>query len=266
MLRRFIKYLIRIRKTINWKLQSRRVASLYKNENAQPFCITDEEVVIIAPHADDELIGCHQLITNYTQSITVLYGGYLGSNQTESNRITREQEIKKYCQMQGCNLVVSTPKTIGYELKRVIRERVPQFIFLPSYVDWHDEHRLVNDVLIENFEEYKGHIAWYHVSMPIPGRFINAYSAMSKEQNNSKWDLMKQVYISQLHMDINRFRFVEKINGKPEETYFVLDKNEYKEAVNAFKEIGVKKMHKLKSALGDISKMYELTNSIYQSI
>lgn len=266
MLRRFLKKLQRIRKFINWKLQSKKVASLYKTENARPFCVTDEEIVIIAPHADDELIGCHQLITNYARRITVLYCGYLGSNQSESNRIIRQQEIKNYCQMQGCKLIISTPQAVGYDIKRALVERRPQYVFLPSYVDWHDEHRLVNEVFIENCGDYKGYIAWYHVSMPIPGKFINAYSSMNKEQNNRKWDLMKQVYVSQLHMDIDRFRFVENNNNKYEETYCVLASDQYSKTLNALKKMEAKRMYDLKNTLGNIRKMYELTNCIYKSI
>ena len=225
-------------------------------------------VLLIAPHADDELIGCHQIISSNADSTTVVYCGFLGSNPTDDNKKVRELEIKDYVASQRSSILVSSPENIKTDLSRLITDTNPSVICLPSVVDWHPEHRQINYILDEvlSSSSWRGQVLWYHVSLPIPAQYVNCYSGMSKKQHTHKWSTMKTYYPSQLHMDIKRFRFVERVLQNTVfavETYIVQDYNQWKESLNI---LGNKTINEteLKQSLGDIEKMFYYTFDYYK--
>jgi len=51
------------------------------------------EVIIIAPHPDDEIIGCHEVLRNKDLSITVIYSG-----NTPAKRREEAMTLKNVCE------------------------------------------------------------------------------------------------------------------------------------------------------------------------
>lgn len=227
-------------------------------------------ILIIAPHADDELIGCNQLISNPDLEVTIFYCGFLGSNNDAKNGIEREKEIRTYANSQNRRLVVSSPENAENDLERVIAEIQPTVVFLPSFIDWHPEHRHVNVILANVVGKVGIHceIGWYHVSLPIPAAFVNYMSMMSKNQYLKKWRAMTRYYPSQLHMDIKRFKFIERqvINScYAAETYYLQNVERWKNSLDILHS-NENQMDTLKSTLGQIDKMYNQTLILYKTI
>ena len=224
------------------------------------------KILVIAPHADDELIGCHQLMVNNKNKVVVFYCGYLGSNQCESNRLTRESEFINYVNNIGVQYIVSSQRKVSEELGLVLRNYKPDVICLPSYIDWHREHRQINDICFSIIPKSAPEttVCWYHISIPIPKSFINSVSLMSLAQHSYKWDMMKTFYKSQLHMDTNRFQYVERIHGLANsyaETYCIMSVQEWCANLVKIHESG--DFDILKQTLGDIKKMYTMSDSFY---
>lgn len=230
---------------------------------------TDKRILVLAPHADDELIGCYQLIKNHYDTVTVLYCSFLGSNYSDSNKRTREKEFVSFVQTVNCDYIISSPDRVKEDIRTFINQSMPEFIFLPSVVDWQHEHRKLNNLCNEVVEENMDlKIGWYHVSLPIPIDYINSYSLMSNKDFEEKWAVMNSCYTSQLHMDIERFRFVEKSIPNDNcalETYSILTIHNWKKMI-ANAHIIQPELNALKECLGNMKKMFCLTNNIYRTI
>lgn len=227
-------------------------------------------ILIVAPHADDELIGCHQLVSNSNVEVTIFYCGFLGGNNSKENQIVREREIRAYAESQHRNLVISTSDDIEKDIEEVIKDQQPAFVFLPSFIDWHPEHRLVNILLANVIRkmDFQCKIGWYHVSLPIPAEVVNYMSPMSEEQFLYKWGTMVQCYPSQLHMDIKRFKFIERQVKKRYyaiETYYVQPVEKWDHSISTLKP-NEYLMDEMKHTLGQIDKMYKQTMLFYKMI
>lgn len=101
------------------------------------------EILIIVPHSDDELIGCHQFIRHNINNATLFYCGFTGKNKTQENHIVRLDEFKKYCEQSNCKYVVSS-ENVKEDLYSYLDEAKPDIVAIPSMVDWHSEHRVIN--------------------------------------------------------------------------------------------------------------------------
>lgn len=268
MLKKLYRDYVNCKKRRRWVKETKEIKQFIGLPSTAKEYYADSKILVIAPHADDELIGCHRLISHYPDNVTVFYCSYLGSNYDENNRVIREKEIREFTNHYNVDLVVSCPPNVSKDLVDVILRLKPEIIFLPSIVDWHSEHRLVNTIIAEIINVCPETIGWYHVSMPIPREYINAYCSMTPEQQMTKWLDMRSFYLSQLHIDAERFILVEKLTGEDEtavESYLLLSKNDFISKVenSRFYE---KELNSLKSTLGYLNCMYNKTSEIYNEI
>ena len=251
-----------------WRSQLRHVQGNAITSSAKPFA-TDRRILVIAPHADDELIGCHQLIKNYRDIVTVFYCSLLGSNYSQKNRQVRQAEFERYLASQGCNYIISSPDLLKQDLLKAINDVNPGYIFLPSYIDWQKEHRQVNEVLVDLYSELRDcMIGFYHVSLPIPLVYVSSFSGLTRQNFKYKWAAMRKFYQSQLHMDIKRFEFIERASSTATyalETYIVMSGEKWLGFVQSLK-AKLPEIDSLKETLGNIKEMHEQTAKIYSTI
>lgn len=227
-------------------------------------------ILIVAPHADDELIGCHQIISDSNIEATIFYCGFLGGNNSKENRNVREREIRTYANSQHRNLVISTSDNIEKDIEEVIKDQQPALVFLPSFIDWHPEHRLINLLFANVIRKigFQCKIGWYHVSLPIPAVAVNFMSPMSEEQFHYKWRMMVQCYPSQLHMDIKRFKFIERLvknSSYAIETYYLQTVEKWYQSLDTLQP-NENLMDEMKHTLGQIDIMYKQTKKFYKMI
>ncbi len=91
---------------------------------------------------------------------------------------------------------------------------------------------------------------------------------MSEEQFLYKWGTMVQCYPSQLHMDIKRFKFIERQVKKRYyaiETYYVQPVEKWDHSISTLKP-NEYLMDEMKHTLGQIDKMYKQTMLFYKMI
>lgn len=268
MIKQSIIKIITLIQHLKWRIEVLTLPKL--SIDVPEFKMTSEDrLLIIAPHADDELIGCHALMNRYNTKTKVFYCSFLGHNYNEKNQITRQKEFSSYMNSLGINFDISKPENLSVDLYNNITDFKPTIIALPSYIDWHPEHRLINEILTEiNIQKMTDRILWYHISLPIPGPFINKCLLMNEEQYYGKWEAMRTFYKSQLNMDIERFMFVESIYSKKRqalETFMLLETDKWKEIINVLGNKG-QELGELKNTLGNITKMLKETESIYKII
>lgn len=213
---RIINKLKRIKTEIKWKSD----AYTYKKKiQRHDICeeIINNNIWILMPHSDDEWIGCSQLLCNKSDSINVINMNMTGGDN-ETLHKERNRELLEMAEKFGYR--VTLVDDFNYLSSLLIKE-VPEIVFLPSFLDWHDEHHLV----IDNFEKaaknagFSGEIGMYQISVPLPVEYINAGYSMSKEEIKNKWYLFGEVYKSQKFLPQKRFLLNEIINGAVSDSF-----------------------------------------------
>ncbi len=176
--------------------------------------------MILMPHSDDEWIGCSQILMNQPENVLVVNMDMSGGDDEALHRI-RRKEAEFTAQKYGYRFV--TVKDHINELVRILRDVQPDCVFLPCYLDWHEEHievmRLFKKAAMES--GYDKTVAMYQVSLPIPAGLINYGYKMSHRQLMEKWSALKQFYPSQSFLPMKRFMLNEYINGGVAEAYAI---------------------------------------------
>lgn len=166
------------------------------------------------PHSDDEWIGCCQLLKQYSAMITVIDMDMQGGDSS-SLHIKRKYEAISVGKKYGYRFITIEKDKIAH-LTELLEKNVPDCVMLPSFYDWHQEHFDTMDIFRKaaSRAKYKGDVAMYQVSLPIPPRRINCGFAMSKSEWREKWKLFKKLYASQRFLPTKRFMLNEFVNGK----------------------------------------------------
>lgn len=170
-------------------------------------------ILFIVPHADDELISSFSLLKSLGRNAIIYYCGMTGSNTQEDNKLIRDAEIINFCR--DNDYLFICPNNWQDELLQTIDEYGVNTIFFPSYIDWHNEHRYISNVLVQNKHSFPVDINlfWYSVSVPISCS-CSLVKKMSKAEQKDKYYCFKKYYKSQNNIPINRFIIQEKINAK----------------------------------------------------
>jgi len=112
-----------------------------------------EKALVIAPHQDDEAIGCGGTVAKHTRS-----GGKAEVVFCTHDTEARDVEAESACRALGFQRAVSLPYPVETlqeqadlpaRLWEVLEERRPDVLLLPFWLDNHVDHRAVNRALIE---------------------------------------------------------------------------------------------------------------------
>lgn len=236
--------------------------------------LTNKSFLIIAPHADDEYIGCYELIKTKSiqNKIKLFLCSYLGSNNSEKNRIIRTNEFVCSCKHQNVDYLIANYESLKEDLKKCIDDFKPDYILLTSIIDPHYEHRKINyllaDILEKNRRQCK--IIWYPVSMPISPEFVNMVQEYS---SNEKWKTFRSIYKSQIHMHLERFQTEERIlgrlfNSSAVEGFILLSYEEWNNALYNLTDDMVRILDRIKSSGNEshLFRIYRLSKKYYSRI
>jgi LmbE family N-acetylglucosaminyl deacetylase len=212
----------------------------------------EDKILIVAPHPDDETIGCGGILALYGKQCDVLLltDGKKGvSNITERT----EQEVKELRQREFYKVMkffeVHKVDTLNiedqavYKNKKVILEypiKQYSYIFVPNSYEHHIDHKVVYEIFktMKFQQKSKGKIIEYEVWSPIanPNLFLDISAVIEK-----KIFAVSQ-YLSQLECfdyvnlckGINKYRgatqqvgFCEAYYSKEEEKNIICKKNFY---------------------------------------
>ena len=132
-----------------------------------------KSLVVLAPHQDDETIGCGgvltlQLATGQAAAIVMLNDGASGHDELRMTRQAltelRNEESRKAAAVIGLatpiflnipDLAVGMPQVIE-RVQRILTERKADAVFVPFALDAHPDHRLANYILAAALAE----ISW----------------------------------------------------------------------------------------------------------
>jgi LmbE family N-acetylglucosaminyl deacetylase len=151
-----------------------QVSGVY-NRSAMVWEPGDESVVVLAPHMDDEVIGCGGSLALHVErgaqvcvvfmtdgrggssDVTVLHGDARARRERELIE-TRKGEARAALRILGINDMVCLDAPDGAlgqtawaasKLKEVLEQRKPRLVYLPFYLEEHPDHRATSKVLLD---------------------------------------------------------------------------------------------------------------------
>lgn len=259
-LKKFISNLIWRAK---WIKQTSNVARIIKD---QVLDISNQSTLVLAPHADDELIGCYSVITNTLQN-KKKGGGVALMNYSfnESNSDTRIIEFTNFLEKSTLTdkiIYIDHKQRINSLFDLIDRTR-PQQIYLPCFIDWHPDHRDSNVVLakcLKQIPEYNPTIFWYQVSIPLPAKMINTFTPMTKTEYKQKWKDFSFYYPSQANLPKYRFIQVESVNAKAAgykygECFISMTSKKFQSAINLLSD-KISQINNLKRYINHLDKSF----------
>lgn len=206
---------------INWLEQvSIERSKITYNRRVKP--LESGVKIILIPHSDDEWIGCNQLIIN---DEVVLCNLDMSGGDSEKTHYARFLELQNTAKKYGKELITifkDKPK----EIALLIKKKKPEYILLPFYLDWNEEHIIVMKEFREalNILELEGwpntfRIAMYQVSVPLTSVVVTNALPLTKRQWKTKWKEFVKNYNTQKIIPYRRFAFQEYVNGKITNTF-----------------------------------------------
>ena len=146
------------------------------------------KVLVLAPHPDDEVLGCGGALCQHTAAgdrvvVVFLTSGELGLKhlpREEAWRV-REREARSAAKLLGLTSVeflrgpdwgLADAKTkIARQLRAVLQREAPELIYLPHPGDWHPDHQATLPLLRAAFTGVGGktpELRAYEVWTPLP--------------------------------------------------------------------------------------------------
>lgn len=257
----------KIIKILKWNFQLSRIRYV-DSDDAYNFDLFSK-ILIIVPHADDELIGCYHLLKKYKDKITLFFCNYVGTNDDENNKLTREKEFIEFCKSNDLRFIISN--NVNNDLKSYLSNNNVDLILLTPLIDWHEEHRRVNDILYHLLQSsiYKGYIGWYQISVPLLESNVKI-----RFTRNDKKEMEKDFvyyYPSQSNLPIQRFNINRKIYSKNRlfffyENYYIFSKNTFEIFFKNYKKADIQKINDLKQYINHINVLNFKSKSLYEKI
>ena len=247
----FLKY----RRESKWRKQTRYWRGVINQKNTLRI---DENAryLILAPHADDEWIGCSQVIKTCENTV-VLNMDMPGGDTNEMHQI-RYREMSTLVSKYNKTLLTVGQDKVG-SLRGYIDKEKPDCICLPFFFDWHPEHVQVMQYLREALSvvTYEGIVLMYQVSLPLHPDMINCSVPLNKKGFLEKWEVFEEIYKTQTKIAFRRFMANEQINGAlngtyAAEVYCSMTKTEWNDKFNIFL-LSEKETMDVKTTLQDIS-------------
>ncbi len=140
-----------------------------------------KRVLVLAPHPDDETLGCGGTIALYTSMerdvclAVVSDGGGITLEYEDIDIVdARKQETLAASRVLGIDethflgfpdgALMSHREDITARVETIIRDFGPDIVFAPSPIDFHDDHRAVSEIALRILSMFPGmRVAFYEV-------------------------------------------------------------------------------------------------------
>jgi LmbE family N-acetylglucosaminyl deacetylase len=194
-----------------------------------------KNIMVFAAHPDDDLIGCGGSIVKHVSNknnVTVVYmtsgdAGSLKYGKKELAKI-REEEARNAANVTGAKNLVFLRNPDGYLeynkenliiLINLIRKDKPDIVYVHHSSDWHKDHRVANELVIESinraagpwFQECKGK-PWY-VGTILGYEVYSAMSMPEYVEDITQYNDKKINALRQHKSQIENLPYDEWVNG-----------------------------------------------------
>ena len=206
-----------------------------------------KKILLIAPHPDDEVIGCGGTLLKFTKiksDISIVYIT-LGSNDKKKKEL-RKKEAHKVCAKMGWNYYflnhnLNYKSWDNLEFTKIINKIKPDIIFTPSIFDDNIEHKNSNFFICESISKTSSEIWLYQVyTSHIANTLIDITEEIKMKQKiikiyNSQMRTRDWAHFS-LGLNAWNSRFLGTKGKKAwVEAFLVVNSQFYKKYINEFR-------------------------------
>lgn len=172
--------------------------------------------LIVLPHADDEWIGCCNLIRSSKYKVELCNADMKGGDTPKNHRARRAET-------QNLANTYNRPITIlndnkAETLRKKLEATKPDIVFIPYVIDWHPEHIEVIRILIQALDnmqiDWDLSVGMYQVTIPICQENVSHICPASYSEWINKWIIFRRIYATQSHFPWFRVSRNELIQGK----------------------------------------------------
>ena len=205
------------------------------------------KVLVIAPHPDDETLGCGGSLIQHIERgemVKVLFltdgsgGDFLNKHDPNSYVAMREEEAIEACSILGIQdykFMRIKDRALGsslshiQEIKEEIRLFDPSMIYVTSPLELNPDHRSAADLIWQAINELRCSVklAFYEVSTPLQPNVLVDISQHEKQKRlaaSCYASQMNPIDYSDLALSVNRFRSLTIAStASYAEAYFVMD-------------------------------------------
>ncbi|MFQ5444027.1 MAG: PIG-L deacetylase family protein [Nitrospinales bacterium] len=192
--------------------------------------------MIIAPHSDDEVIGCGGTVRKLVQrgagvEVMIVTGGKSGVQ--EEGAETRKKEAQEAAKILGVNRLSFLDFDDGdirpaARLKQELRDKIegvrPDIVFAPNIFDNHPDHVIIGNQLVASANDCSVEFQCYffevwtplvaNVVVDISNEIEIKIQAMKAHQSQqAKTEFVEMI------QSINRYRAIACLSGKPSMKY-----------------------------------------------
>jgi LmbE family N-acetylglucosaminyl deacetylase len=128
------------------------------NRSALEWVPSNERLVVLAPHMDDEVIGCGGTLARHVAcgaDVTIVFltdgrgGGDAATRKEESRRALQELGITKIIFLDGEDGRLGTAPALAAALRAALEAARPEIVYLPFFLEEHPDHRAASALLAE---------------------------------------------------------------------------------------------------------------------
>lgn len=240
---------MKLPKRIKWSHVRRLYEALEPHLKAAPVKLERPDkgrVLVLAPHIDDDIIGCGGTLRKHVLSGSAVMAVYFADCTQE--RIKEAREAAGIIGFGNLEFFEYQSKTLSEHheipgrLSGIIADYKPKIVYIPSLFDRHNDHIAVNHLLTRLFERYRFDftVCAYEVwTTLVPNLIVNISDTIDKKKE------ALAVYKSQLSsndwldaaISLNRYRgvtsggaaYAEGFMRYSMKEYFMLWKKAYNE-------------------------------------
>ncbi len=134
-----------------------RVTKIF-NQSALEWQPSNERVVVLAPHMDDEVIGCGGTLARHVAcgaDVTVIFltdgrlGGIATTRQQEAKLALGEIGIRRIQFLDAQDGSLASTPGVAQALRAALAEARPDIVYLPFFLEEHPDHRAASALLSE---------------------------------------------------------------------------------------------------------------------
>lgn len=140
----------------------------------------EQKVLVIAPHIDDDILGCGGSMIKHVQAGNTVYTLYVSSGENSSIREKEAQDASEFCGIQDCFFLREKSRPIRYsqelleKIVSVLSEVLPDYLYVPHNNETDTDHKTTCEILSEArwlYEEETSHktkaVLYYEVWTPL---------------------------------------------------------------------------------------------------
>ncbi len=185
-----------------------------------------QQILVIAPHPDDDVIGCGGTIRLHRQlghTVSILYltdgeRGIRNMNPIKTAELRRIEAVRSsnhlgvpeenlyHLHLRDGDLI--NQSGTNYDFRSILEKANPDIIYLPSFIETHRDHYAAN-ILLKNNLVKSVTISAYEVWTPlIPNRLVNISSVIEDKRNAllEHESQLKELDYLDAALSLNRYR------------------------------------------------------------